>query len=74
MKLKNHKFDYLRVVAVINWYMFGALYDCRYWYYNGTLFPDDMCTAFLAVDDIDMENGCLKVKENSYLWHKIYEQ
>ncbi|XP_067933476.1 L-proline trans-4-hydroxylase-like [Watersipora subatra] len=45
--------------------------DYGYWYFNGTLFPDDMCTAFLAVDDITAENGCLKIIPTSHKCGRI---
>ena len=38
-----------------NWHQ-----DYGYWYKNGCLKPD-MATLWLPLDDVDEENGCLKV-------------
>ncbi|KAF6027159.1 hypothetical protein EB796_014525 [Bugula neritina] len=45
--------------------------DYGYWYHNSLHFPDDMCTAFIAVDDIRQDNGCLKIIPGSHKCGRI---
>ncbi|CAL4248875.1 unnamed protein product, partial [Meganyctiphanes norvegica] len=41
--------------------------DYGYYYFNGNLFPE-MATVFIAIDQSNKENGCLKIIKGS---HKI---
>eukprot|EP00731_Ephydatia_muelleri_P016727 Em0009g1151a len=44
--------------------------DYGYWYKNGCLFPH-MGTVFIAIDQSDTENGCLKVLKGSHAAGRI---
>nr|XP_039269389.1 L-proline trans-4-hydroxylase-like isoform X1 [Styela clava] len=44
--------------------------DYGYWYKNGLLFPDLMSVS-IAMDDSDMENGCLRVIRGSHKLGRI---
>jgi len=44
--------------------------DYGYWYNNGLLFPD-MVSVQMAIDDMDMGNGCLQVLKGSHKLGRI---
>jgi ectoine hydroxylase len=44
--------------------------DYGYWYQNGVLFPD-LCSASIAVDPANRENGCLQVLKGSHLMGRV---
>ena len=40
--------------------------DYGYWYQNGLLYPDKVCSVMVAVDKATQENGCLQVLSGSH--------
>lgn len=44
--------------------------DYAYWYGMGNLYPD-MATVFIAIDDADRENGCLRLLRGSHKMGRI---
>ncbi len=45
--------------------------DYGYWYQNGLLFPDQVASVMIAVDQATRENGCLQVIEGSHKMGRV---